>query len=114
MMRADELLVAIEPLREPDLELWIREELVIPAGPDLPLVFTAMECARIRLICTLHYELEIELDALQVVLLLMDQLYDTRRQLRALSAAVARQAPAVRQAITAHLDAHHLPDRGRD
>ena len=44
-----------------------------------------MECARVRLICTLRYELEIDPDTLLVVLSLVDQLYDTRQRLLSLA-----------------------------
>src|ERR1051326_5285108 len=46
---------------------------------------TDMECARVRLICTLRYELEIDPDTLLVVLSLVDQLYDTRQRLLSLA-----------------------------
>ena len=60
-----------------------------------------MECARVRLICTLHYELEIEAETLPVVLSLVDQLYDTRQRLLSLTAALAAQDKAVQTAIIA-------------
>ena len=63
------------------------------------LIFTDMECARVRLICTLHYELEIDSDALPVVLSLVDQLYDTRQRLLSLTAAVAAQDKDIQAAI---------------
>jgi chaperone modulatory protein CbpM len=63
-----------------------------------------MECARVRLICTLHYELEIDVDTLPVVLSLVDQLYDTRQRLLSLTAAIAAQDPNVQAAIIAALE----------
>lgn len=99
MMGIEELLNEIAALQRADLEAWIGEELVSPLrDADAP-VFSEMECARVRLICTLHYDLDIEADTLPVVLSLMDQLYDTRRQLRALTAAVAAQDETVREAV---------------
>ena len=59
------------------------------------------ECARVRLICTLHYELEIDVGTLPVVLSLVDQLYDTRQRLLSLTAAVAAQDKNVQAAIIA-------------
>ena len=101
MMRIDELVEAVSALQRSDLETWIREELVVPQEEAETLIFTDMECARVRLICTLHYELEIELDTLPVVLSLVDQLYDTRQRLLSLSAAVAAQDKGVQAAIIA-------------
>ena len=63
-----------------------------------------MECARVRLICTLHYELEIDPETLPVVLSLVDQLYDTRQRLLSLTAAVAAQDQAVQAAIVAAME----------
>jgi chaperone modulatory protein CbpM len=47
----------------------------------------------------LHYELEIDADTLPVVLSLIDQLYDTRQKLLALTTAVVAQDQAVQEAI---------------
>ena len=86
------------------LEAWIREEMVTPRQEAGTLLFTDMECARVRLICTLHYELEIDADTLPVVLSLVDQLYDTRQRLLSLTAAVAAQDKNVQAAIIAALE----------
>ena len=99
MMRADDLVEAISALQHSDLQSWIREELVAPRLEAGTLLFTDMECARVRLICTLHYELEIDAETLPIVLSLVDQLYDARQRLLSLTAAVAAQNPAVQAAI---------------
>jgi chaperone modulatory protein CbpM len=101
MMRVDELVEAIFALERSDLEAWIREDLVTPLHEAGTLLFTDMECARVRLICTLHYELEIDVETLPVVLSLVDQLYDTRQRLLSLTAAIAAQDHAVQAAIIA-------------
>ena len=75
MMTIDDLVAAISALRRSDLESWIREELVTPQQDAGTLRFTEMECARVRLICSLHYDIEVDADTLAVVLSLMDQLY---------------------------------------
>ena len=99
MMRVDDLVAAIAALQRRDLEAWIREELVVPRQDAGTLLFSEMECARVRLICTLHYELEIDAGTLPVVLSLVDQLYDTRQRLLSLTAAVASQDKTVQAAI---------------
>lgn len=101
MMRVDDLVETISALQRSDLEAWIREELVTPRREAGTLLFPDIECARVRLICTLHYELEIDVDTLPVVLSLVDQLYDTRQRLLSLTAAVAAQDQAVQAAIIA-------------
>lgn len=105
MMRAADLVASIALLRAEELEDWVRDELVAPRREEDEPVFSEMECARIRLICTLRYELEIEAETLPTVLSLLDQLYDTRERLLALSAAVAEQEEDVRRAILERLTA---------
>ena len=100
MMAIDDLLTTIPSLQRGDLESWIRDELIAPQQ-DAGLSFSDMECARIRLICTLTYELEIDSGALPVVLSLLDQLYDTRRRLMSLTRAVAIQDETIQAAILA-------------
>jgi chaperone modulatory protein CbpM len=104
MMRVDDLVVAISALQRSDLEAWIRDELVTPRQEAETLLFTDMECARVRLICTLHYELEIDPGTLPVVLSLLDQLYETRQRLLSLTAAVAAQNHTVQAAIIAAME----------
>ncbi len=101
MMRVDDLVEVIPVLQRNDLEAWIREDLVVPGHEDGSLFFTDFECARVRLICTLRYELEIDPETLPVVLSLVDQLYDTRQRLMSLTAAVAAQGEAVQAAVLA-------------
>lgn len=99
MMRLDELLEAIAELRQGDLEAWIEEALVAPRRDSTTLVFSEQQCARVRLLCTLRYELEVDPDTLPLVVSLVDELYDTRRRLLAMTAAVTAQDEAVQAAI---------------
>jgi chaperone modulatory protein CbpM len=99
MMTIDQLLSAISTLQRQDLERWISDELVTPQSEADSLLFSDIECARIRLICTLTYELDIDSGTLPVVLSLLDQLYDTRRRLLLLSRAVAGQDKTIRTAV---------------
>lgn len=108
MTPVDDLIAAIADLRRSDLEAWIDQNLVTPRQEAGTLCFTEMECARIHLICTLHYDLEIDVDALPVILSLIDQLYDTRQRLLSLSAAIAAQDESVQAAILAAMK----PDNG--
>jgi chaperone modulatory protein CbpM len=101
MMAIDDLLATISALQRRDLERWISDELVAPQQDAGSLLFSDMECARIRLICTLTYELEIDSGTLPMVLSLLDQLYDTRQRLLSLTRAVAVQDNTVQSAIIA-------------
>lgn len=106
MMRIDDLVEQIAALQRSDLEAWIGEELVSPQQEAGALFFSDIECARIRLICTLHYELEIDAETLPVVLSLVDQLYDTRQRLLSMTAAIAAQEDGVQAAILAAINRH--------
>lgn len=101
MMSIEDLLAAVSALRRSDLERWISEELVTPQQDAGSLLFSDMDCARVRLICTLTYELEIDSGALPVVMSLVDQLYDTRQRLLSLTRAVKVQDEPVQAAIVA-------------
>jgi chaperone modulatory protein CbpM len=99
MMAIDDLLAAISALQRRDLERWISEGLVAPQQETGTLLFSDIECARVRLICTLTYDLEIDNGTLPVVLSLVDQLYDTRRRLLSLTRAVKAQDKPIQAAI---------------
>jgi chaperone modulatory protein CbpM len=103
MMGLDELVAAIAALQRSDLDAWIEQQFVVPRQEGGALVLTDQDCARVRLICTLHYDLEIDADTLPVVMSLVDQLYDTRQRLLSLTAAVATQDKDVQAAIMAAL-----------
>jgi chaperone modulatory protein CbpM len=109
MMAIDDLLTAISTLQRNDLERWISEELVAPQRDAGTLLFSDMECARVRLICTLTYELDIDSGTLPVVLSLLDQLYDTRQRLLSLTRAVAVQDKTIQAAIIAAMSPGNLP-----
>ena len=103
MMGIDDLVAAIAALERRDLNAWIEQQFVVPRDEGGALVFSEQDCARVRLICTLHYDLEIDADTLPVVMSLVDQLYDTRQRLLSLTAAVASQDKDVQAAIMAAL-----------
>jgi chaperone modulatory protein CbpM len=101
MTNLDALIDSIAPLERADLEAWIREALVVPDRDGNTLHFSEMDCARIRLICTLRYELEIGDETLPVVMSLLDQLYEARERLNALTSAVTAQPKEVQEAVMA-------------
>ena len=89
-----EVLVAQVPgLQRQELERWIAQEWVRPEGAVGHYSFEAVDVARVRLIRELRYEMQVNEEALPVVLLLLDQLYDLRRRVRELGVAVGRTVP---------------------
>ena len=101
MMRLEEIYTSIAELKREDLEAWVDEALVAPEEREGELVLSDLACARIRLICTLHYDMDIETNALPVILDLIDQLHETRGRLDTISRAVMVQDAEIRAAILA-------------
>lgn len=99
MMSFDELSAAIDALRHRDLQRWVAESWVSPLQEGSTLHFSETDCARVRLICTLRYDYEIEEDTMPVILSLLDQLYETRHRLNTLATAVASQDSQIRDTI---------------
>lgn len=99
MTRAEELVASIALLEARDLDIWVAEEMILADRDGEVLVFTEVQCARVRLLCTLRYELEVEDESLPLVMSLIDELYDARGKLLSLSAAVASQPAEVRATV---------------
>ena len=81
---------------------WVRPEGAEP-GSDADWVFHEIDIARIRLIHDLSHRMELEADAIPLVLSLLDQVHELRFQLRSVLRAVEGQPQAVREAILAAL-----------
>lgn len=89
-----EILVARLPgLQRQSLERWIANGWVRPQGAAGRYAFREIDVARVKLIHELHDDLAVNEDALPVVLSLLDQLYDARRRMRELAAALGRTVP---------------------
>lgn len=98
-----EILVAqVRGLERADVDRWIALRWVKPDGQAGHYAFGDIDVAWVRLIRELRDELQVNEEALPVVLSLLDQLYDMRRRLHDLNEAsgVARtqQGPAGRPA----------------
>ena len=103
------LVTRVAGLQRADLERWIAHEWVRPelGGEEQDrgvYLFREIDVARVRLILELRDEMRIDEEALPLVLSLLDQLYDQRRRMRALSEALEAVAPEdVRRALAQHL-----------
>jgi chaperone modulatory protein CbpM len=71
-----------------DLEIWIERVWVRPTQVDHQWRFSEEDIARIELICDLAHDLNLQADAVDIILPLVDQIYDLRRSLRAMTHAV--------------------------
>ena len=83
-----------------ELALWVERRWVrAERGPDGAWRFTEMDVARVGLLVELRVTLEVSEDLVPLVLSLVDQLYDARRTVRALLAALDQQPEGVRRAV---------------
>ncbi len=99
MMNMEELVSAIEELQQEDLHAWMKQSLVTPQPDADTTMFSEKECARVRLLCTLYYELDLNAEAIPVVMSLIDQLHESRERLFRLSGAIMAQDRNTRSAI---------------
>ena len=93
MIGIDGVTGQISGLTRRDLERWIENAWVQPDKLAGGYAFREIDVARARLILEMRDEMEINEDALPVVLLLLDQLYDLRRQMRNLNDAFMHVVP---------------------
>jgi chaperone modulatory protein CbpM len=93
MITVETLFMQIRGLERDDLQRWIANEWVRPDGGPENYLFRDIDVARIRLILDLREHLEIAEPALPTVLQLIDQLYDLRRRMRTLNAALEEAVP---------------------
>lgn len=98
MITIETVCVQVSGLDRAELERWIAEAWVRPAGAAGAWRFREIDVARVRLIRELRHELQLQEEALPVVLSLMDQLYAERRRLRRLRQVLERETPADRRA----------------
>ena len=110
MITLDTLLDRIAGLERRELDRWIEHGWVRPegaAGAGEACLFSDIDEARVALIVELR-RLEIDEEAMPLVLGLVDQMYALRRHVRLLRRAILEQSPEVQrsvlEAITARED----------
>lgn len=99
MIRAEDLIGAAPALDMDTLLRWVAIELVSPTREGDALLFSDRDCARVRLICALRQDMDVDETSLPIILSLIDQLHETRAMMARLTAAINRQDGAVRAAI---------------
>ena len=99
MIALDELLRQIKGLDRQDLMRWVENRWVLPERRGQSLIFHEVDIARVELILEIRQECAIDEEALPLVLGLLDQVYDLRRQLRRMCDALAAQPQEVQAAV---------------
>jgi chaperone modulatory protein CbpM len=88
MITLDILFTRYAELRPEDLQRWTAEGFVRPQAAAGELLFQDIDVERVRLILELRDTMQVNEEALPVVLSLLDQLYALRRRLRRLGVTV--------------------------
>ena len=99
MIGLEELLLRLRGLERRELVRWVENRWVLPEHHGDRWVFHEVDVARVELIFDIRRDFAIDDDAMGLVLSLLDQVYDLRRQMRRLCGAVATQPPDVQDAI---------------
>ena len=95
MIALDELLVRLAGLDRREIGRWIENGWILPERRDETWIFHEMDVARVELIFEIRHEFAIDEEAMPLVLGLLDQVYNLRRQLRRMCDALAAQPPEV-------------------
>ena len=103
-------MIALEALvgQFPDLDRfellrWVENRWVLPERQGGSWVFHEVDIARVELILEIRREWALDDEAMPLVLGLLDQVYELRRQLRRLCDAVAAQPAEIRHTIESTL-----------
>jgi len=99
MMHEPEILGRFIGLRRETLHVWIERGWVAPERGERGYRFREIDVARVGLIYEFSTTLELDEDAMDVVLPLLDQVHGLRHQLRRLADAVSSQPEDVRRRI---------------
>ena len=113
MKTLSEVVVVVGRVDRVELHRWVELGWVQPQSQaDSEPTFSDLDVARVCLICDLRRDLAVEEETIPLVLSLLDQLYATRRQMKALHGALQRQPDDVRRALMEVLESSR-PPRGR-
>jgi len=99
MISFEEMVGRFAGLDPRELTRWVENRWVLPERRENTWIFHDVDVARVELIVEIRNEFAVEEDALGLVLSLLDQVYDLRRQLSRLCDALAAQPRDTQAAI---------------
>jgi len=106
MIAFEELLDRFVGLDRRELVRWVENRWVLPERRGKTWIFHEIDVARVELILEVRREFAIDDEALPLILGLLDQVYDLRRQLGRLCDALSNQPPEIQAAVR-----RALPDK---
>ncbi len=98
----EEIIAEVE-VSDSEVSEWITENWVLPIEEDGLLLFDEADLARVKLIVELRRDLEVNDEAIPVVLRLLDQVYSLRRTLEELQEGVRGLSESARAELEAQL-----------
>ncbi len=105
MITIETLCVRLGSVSPSDVEMWIERAWVRPQGTRGHYLFQPIDEARAHLILELRHELNVNDEALPLVLSLLDQVYAARRHMRRVRATIEGHPNAsLRQELSRLLD----------
>jgi chaperone modulatory protein CbpM len=99
MIALEEVLRRLHGLDRHELWHWVQNRWVLAERQGDTLLFREVDVARIELIHEMRHDFAVDDEAVPLVLGLLDQVYDLRRQLRRLCDALAAQPEETREAV---------------
>jgi chaperone modulatory protein CbpM len=99
MIDEEEVLARFVDIRRETMYRWIERGWITPDQNGSRFRFREIDIARLRLIREFRSDLELDADALDVILPLLDQVHGLRAQVRRLAAAVDKEPDDVRRRI---------------
>ena len=110
MIALEDLVQQFERLDRRELVRWIENRWVLPERRGQTWIFHEVDVARVELILDIRHEFAIDEEALPLVLGLLDQVYDLRRQLRRICDALAAQPRELQDAVRRALPSPSGPE----
>lgn len=99
----EETLATVGRLDRARLTRFVKAEIIRPVDEGGHWVYRQVDVARIELLCDLCDDFEMNDDALEIVMHLVDQLHGTRGDLMSLMRALGEEAEPVRTRVIARL-----------
>ena len=99
MIGFDDVLLRLRGLERRELVRWVENRWVLPEQQGEVWVFHEVDVARVELIFDIRRDFAIDDEAMGLVLGLLDQVYQLRRQMHRLCDAIATQPSEVQDAI---------------
>ncbi|OHV79921.1 chaperone modulator CbpM [Ensifer sp. LCM 4579] len=104
-LREREVLEVFGAVTLRQLRQWVQRGWIVPSQSENGPLFDEVDVARIRLVCELRSDMNVNDDAVPIILALLDQLYGLRCELRTVATALVDQPDDVLQQLRQALSA---------